>query len=383
MLSSLKYRIFDTGMPNTPPSLLKQYLAPLMEAIPKNIQLQASNLPLKKGEPVIGFCVGGGNERAFLEYTEKYPYNPAIILVHQRANSFACGCEISARLEADYKAGKRAPVLFCSVHDKERLVPILTAAGTAASFAQKRPKMGIIGNPSDWLIGSGYFAEHLPPKFNISTERVEIEEFLAGAKKADVYTSIKNIIANHKLDAFTIRCFDLVTSLKCTSCLEVSRFNDEGLVAACEGDIPATVTMMVMNQMTGSPIFMANPTGIDGTTARFAHCTIPRKLCTSSKVTTHFESGIGTSVAGKVIEGKWTAARFGVNGDIMTTSCDVTNPEVPSPHQCRTQIITQVSKKFADRLRKGKVLGNHFLFVPGDISKALKIYSKYFQNWSK
>ncbi|EAY17967.1 hypothetical protein TVAG_225930 [Trichomonas vaginalis G3] len=383
MLATLKYRIIDTGLPKKSPELMKQYLGPLLESVPKNVQLQASNIPLIKGEPLIGFCAGGGTERMFLQMAEQYPENPAVILVHKKSNSFAAGCEISARLNADFKAGKRAPSIFCCVDDKERLVPILTAASTASVFAQKKPKIGLIGNPSDWLIGSGYYAEGLPPKFHMHTERIDISEFLTGAKKENVYNSINEIIKKHKLDAFTIRCFDLVTSLKCTSCLEVSRFNDEGMTAACEGDIPATVTMMIMNQMTGSPIFMANPTGIDGTTARFAHCTIPRKLTTSSKVTTHFESGIGTSVAGKVIEGTWTAARFGVNGDVMTTSCEVTNPEKPSPDQCRTQIIAKVSKEFAERLRTGDVLGNHFLFVPGNIAEALKIYSQYFRNWSK
>ena len=386
MITSLKYKILNTGLPPTPMEIIRGYMSPLIQNAPKTVKLVESNEPLKKGEPILGFCASGGTEAAFLQLAMQNPESPAVILVHKKANSFAAGCEISSRLSQEYKSGNRAPAIFVNVEDKKRVDAVLRAASVCSSFAQKKPKIGLVGQPSDWLIGSGAYAKDVPAKYGIDCEQIDINELVSRVsnEKKSVYQSLKEIIKNHSLDAFTIRCFDLLSSIKTTSCLEVSRFNDEDLVAACEGDIPATISMMIMQRMTGSPVFMANPTSVDldADRARFAHCTIPKRLTTSHTIKTHFESGIGAAIAGKVIEGKWTIARFGVDRSVMTTACDLTNPETLSPNQCRTQIIADVSHEFAEKLRHGEVLGNHFLLVPGDIKEALEIYSQYFVKWT-
>jgi len=384
MQSYLNLRLYDTGLPKTTRSTIEKLIQPIFDSVPSFAKLVETNAKPKKGSPLLGFCVGGGNENSFLQSALDNPESPAVILVHNKQNSFAAGCEISARLNEEHRRGNRAPSVFCSVEDTKRLKSVINAAAVCNYFNEIPNKIGIIGDPSNWLIGSGYYAETLPSRFGIQTQRVSIQEFLELAKKHDsVYQSLKTIISKYGLSAFTIRCFDLLQSLQKTSCLEVSKLNDENIVAACEGDIPATVTMMIMQKMAGSPVFMANPTGLYDDTATFAHCTIPKRLCTTSQVTTHFESGIGTAVQGKVIEGKWTVARFGVNGQVMTDTVHVTNPKEHSPHQCRTQIVTKVSKGFAEKLRKGEVLGNHFLFVPGDIKDSIEIFSNSFYKWTK
>jgi L-fucose isomerase-like protein len=387
MQTSLKYRILNTGLPPTPLSVVHQYLSPLLENAPKTVKLEESKSPLKKGEPILAFCASGGTEAGFLKLALENPESPAVILVHKKANSFAAGCEISSRLTQEFKRGNRVPAIFVNVEDKKRVDAILRAASVASSFAQNPPKIGIIGEPSDWLIGSGKYAKGLPEQFGIKSEQIPIETLVRKVKEEnkDIYHSLREIIDEHSLNAFTIRCFDLLSSLKTTSCLEVSRLNDENVISSCEGDIPATITMMIMQKMTGSPVFMANPTSVelDKDVARFAHCTIPKRLCTSSVVKTHFESGIGHAIAGKVREGIWTIARFGVDKSVMTTKCEVRNPDTLSPDQCRTQIIANISHDFASKLRNGEVLGNHVLFVPGDIQQSLEIYSKYFLKWNK
>ena len=385
--TSLKYRILNTGLPPTPLSVVRKYLAPLIENAPKTVNLVESKEPLKKGEPILAFCASGGTEAGFLKLALENPQSPAVILVHKKANSFAAGCEISSRLNQEFKQGNRAPAIFVNVEDKKRVDAILRAASVASAFAQKTPKMGIIGEPSDWLIGSGKYAKGLPEKFGIKSEQIPIATLVDKVKKENksLYNSLREIIDEHGLDAFTIRCFDLLSSLKTTTCLEVSRLNDENIISACEGDIPATITMMIMQKMTGSPVFMANPTSVelDKDVARFAHCTIPKRLCTSSVIKTHFESGIGHAIAGKVKEGTWTVARFGVDRSVMASKCEIHNPETLSPNQCRTQIIADITHDFASRLRNGEVLGNHVLLVPGDIQQSLEIYSKYFLKWNK
>lgn len=379
---SLKLRIFKSNL--TPSNaIVNEYLAPLFKNCPKHIKIQCSDEPLKKGEPLLGFCLTGGTEAPFLEAALANPSNPAVILVHDRANSYASGCELSARLRYENKVGHRAPCIFCSINDPSSIKSVLTAAATANSFVMKNPNLGIIGDPSPWLINSGYFAKQLPGLYNIKTTKIPIEELVNLYKKQNnLEHTFQQLIDTYHLDAFTVRCFDLLP-YKFTSCLELSKFNDLGIPAACEGDIASSVTMIIMNSIAQSPVFMANATGlsVDGKTATYAHCTIPRKLCTKSSVTTHYESGIGHAICGKVIEGKWTLARFGINGKLMTDVVDVKNPESISPHHCRTQIVVTPSKKLSKKLRRGDVLGNHAMFVPGNIRDELRIFAHVFKKW--
>ena len=91
MITSLKYKILNTGLPPTPMPIIRGYLDPLIKNAPKTVKLVESNEPLKKGEPILAFCASGGTEAAFLKLAMQYPENPAVILVHKKQNSFAAG----------------------------------------------------------------------------------------------------------------------------------------------------------------------------------------------------------------------------------------------------------------------------------------------------
>lgn len=379
---TLNFRVIKTGMPPIGPTLYKDYLSPLYKYAPKNVKLIETETPVKPGEPLLALCLTGGTEAPVLKLALENPRSPAVILVHDRSSSFASGCELSARLQHETKIGNRAPAIFCSINDESRVKSVIKAAAVASKFNEVKPKLGIIGKPSDWLIASDFFAEKLPEKFGIQNRKIQMEQFVSLIKDNNsVYTSLKTLISQNNLEGVTIRCFDLVKQLSLTSCLEVSRLNDEGYTAGCEGDIPSAVTMMIMKAISGSPVFMANPTGYSSDCVTFAHCTIPKKLCTSTKITTHYESGLGTAICGKVKAGKWTVARFSPDGDVMADNVDLESVSTPSPNHCRTQIVVKPSKKFIKKIRKGKVLGNHFMFVPGSFKEELKIFSKYFQMW--
>lgn len=377
----LKVRVFKSSLvPSN--ATIAEYLAPAFTNCPKNIKLEQTDANPAPGEPLLGFCLTGGTESSFLKAAMENPKSPAVILVHNRANSYASGCELAARLDYEHRVGHRAPAIFCPIHDPKIVKSIFTAAATATHFAQKKPNIGVIGEPSPWLVASGRFAEKLPSMFNMRLTNIKIEDFVSRATASSVQSALDFLVDHHKLDAFTVRCFDLLDH-KLTSCLEVSKFNDRGITATCEGDIASCVTMHIMKTITDSPVFMANATGFVGDVATFAHCTIPTKLCTSCTIDTHYESGLGHAVCGRVKEGKWTLAKFSADGRIMADVVDVTNPDTVSPHHCRTQINVKPGQKLAKKLRKGKVLGNHFLFVPGDIKKELKILNKVFRVWEK
>ena len=397
MLSSLKLTVFNTGLPKTDANRLQLYMSPLFKAA-KGINLKIDNeSPLKPGQPLLGFCTSGGTETAFLKKALENPLSPAVIFVHDQSSSFAAGCELSARLNHEFEMKRRAPAIFCSIQDFKRTRSILQAASVASSFAEHHPNIGIIGDPSDWLIASGYIAEQLPSLYNMKTTRIPMEEFIDLCQQnnkgnpldSGIEKALQTVINKYHLDGFTIRCFSLLSTIKNTSCIEVSKFNDKGITAACEGDIPSAVTMHILHSLSGKPVFMANPTStkFQNSTKQnivtFAHCTIPTKLCQNYEITTHYESGIGRAIAADVLEGKWTVARFGLNGNLMSDVVYVENPKKRSKHHCRTQIVTYTSTKFRKNLENGNVLGNHMLFVPGDYNEPLKIFSKVFRTWKK
>ena len=62
---------------------------------------------------------------------------------------------------------------------------------------------------------------------------------------------LREVAAEHHLDAVTVRCFDLVTSAYTSGCLALSALNDRGVVAGCEGDVAATMALLWFRQLFG------------------------------------------------------------------------------------------------------------------------------------
>ena len=88
----------------------------------------------------------------------------------------------------------------------------------------------------------------------------EVDPGMKGAEA--IYTRLKEIVLREKLQGVTLRCFDLLTTVKNTGCIALSKLNDEGIPAACEGDIPTLLTMMLCKKLTGEVCFQVNPARI-------------------------------------------------------------------------------------------------------------------------
>jgi L-fucose isomerase-like protein len=189
-----------------------------------------------------------------------------------------------------------------------------------------------------------------------------------------VYAAIKRLVQKYNLSAVSVRCFDLVTDLKTTGCYALSKLNDEGIVAGCEGDLVSTIGMIWANLMTDQSIWMANPARINAQTNSIwlAHCTTPLSMVQSYKLRSHFESGLGVGIQGEFSKGKVTLFRLGgknikeiwiSNGEILETG----NEE----NLCRTQVNVKLhgSSKPEDLLTKP--LGNHLLLMRGSYTKDL------------
>ena len=188
-------------------------------------------------------------------------------------------------------------------------------------YQKKRiERVGIIGKPSDWLIASvptdgilnnldGFEFIHIPiqelysiyddvlPKadgnllktFSISNQNINSKEL---QKSEAFYLALKQLVDEKNLTALTIRCFDLLLEYQTTGCFALSKLNDEGIIAGCEGDIVSLIGMIVATRKTGQTVWMTNPSQIDIDKSQLvlAHCTIPTCMAENVKLDTHFES---------------------------------------------------------------------------------------------
>jgi len=167
-----------------------------------------------------------------------------------------------------------------------------------------------------------------------------------------IYLAMKELISKHKLSAITIRCFDLL-KYNFTACLGVSMCNDEGLVAGCEADLQAILTMMIVSFLTAQPCWMANPSRIDKdkNTITLAHCTIATKMIkdiSESTLLPHMESGKGVSIRGQLKNNDVTLVRLGGNLDKMLIVPGKIIKNMQEPNLCRTQVEVKLKGNVED-----------------------------------
>ena len=319
--------------------------------------------------------------------TERY-----YLLTSGKSNSLAASLEILSYLQ---QQGLQGEVLHGSaVYLRERVKVLETAA--CARKALKDTRIGVIGEPSDWLIASQADPVAVADRLGACIVPIPMEELLREIPKArqdlapageemlpqvrrafpgatQIYHALEKLVERYQLGAFTLRCFDLLTAVGNTGCLALAAFNADGLPASCEGDVPALLSMMIAQALTGKTGFQANPSRIDVETGQilFAHCTVPLNLVTDWQYNTHFESGIGVGIHGNLPVGPVTV--FKVSGKL--DRCFVAEGELLynqyEDHLCRTQVVLQLSPEDA-RYFLTRPIGNHHIILPGHCKALLE-----------
>jgi L-fucose isomerase-like protein len=269
----------------------------------------------------------------------------------------------------------------------------------------KTERVGIIGIPSDWLIASvpsakilnklkGFKFINIPIQelysiydkvitkadgsllnsFPVINERINQDE----RKKSEAfYLALKQLVEEYKLTSFTIRCFDLLLEYQTTGCFALSKLNDEGIIAGCEGDIVSIIGMIIATRKTGQTVWMANPSQIDIDNSQLilAHCTVPTCMTENVKLDTHFESNQGIGLIGKMQETDVTLFRLGGKRLDQKFICTGTIiPHEQNPNLCRTQIKVQIDNPKIFNQLLTNPLGNHLLVLFGKHSDILYEY---------
>jgi L-fucose isomerase-like protein len=182
-----------------------------------------------------------------------------------------------------------------------------------------------------------------------------------------IYQALKGIVDKYQLNGLTIRCFDLLTTVRNTGCIALAKLNAEGIVAGCEGDVPAMLSMMISQSLTGVTGFQANPARINPETGEllFAHCTIPFNMVERYELDTHFESGIGVGIRGYMKEGPVTI--FKVSGNMQRYFAEEGTllRNQAEADLCRTQQIIRMDNPSHARYFLTDPIGNHHIIIPG------------------
>ncbi len=319
------------------------------------------------------FVRTGGTENLFRQrYMDVLQARKSVyLLASSNSNSLAASMEILSWLRQRGIKGEilHGPDDYVSSRISQ-LVKLETARKTL-----RNTRAAVIGRPSDWLIASDVNKEAVQAKLGFDIGYIPIEEVenICGnvGPKEDgaitIYNAIKSVVTKHQINAFTIRCFDLLTSLRNTGCLALAKLNSEGYVAGCEGDAPAMVSMIIARSLTGKSGFQANPARVDTEKGEvlFTHCTIPLDMVERYEFDTHFESGIGVGIRGYMKEGPVTV--FKVSGDLSRVFAEegelIENGK--APNLCRTQQLIRFSDKQAAKYFLQDPIGNHHIILQG------------------
>ncbi len=347
---------------------------------------------------VLNFIGGGGTEGRFLEVLNDLP-EPVFLLTSGANNSLAASMEILSYLNNNDIPGE-------IIHGSDDYMAKRIDALAKVFNAKKRLnnfRIARVGKPSDWLISSNVDAQESKEQNGIEIIDVDMQEFFDEIAKAEyteneytkrlmsmkfdedekvkalnIYGALRRIVDKYHLNGVTVRCFDLLKPVKSTGCVALAILNAEGIYAACEGDVPALISMAVLGELTGEPCFQANPSRIltDTNEIIFAHCTLPMTMFGDCELMTHFESGLGVAFRGKIAEGPITVFKTdGLINEYFVTG-GVLEENLNEFNLCRTQIRLKLDESVEYFLKDS--IGNHHIIIKNDYVDLINEFYKWF-----
>ncbi len=350
----------------------------------------------QSNDDVIWIFIGtGGTEKSVMDFLSDLPGKISpLIVTHDHYNSLPAGMEIRKHLE---NLGVQTRIIHVNMNkiannlDREFL--LLEVKRKLQNY-----KLGLFGEVSDWLIASHIDPNSVKEAWGIDLIPIPINElveaithhkdkklskttgeFLNKSLATDrsdkqifeaqtVVYAIEELVKKYNLDAFSIECFSLIQETDTTSCYALSYFNDIGLVAGCEGDLPSTFTMILTKLLMNKPSFMANVVSVntEDNIVNLAHCTVPLTMTEAYSIRSHFESNKGVAIKGEFkLEEPVTLVKIGGKSltDWWVSSGIILNNQ-DDEGCCRTQVEISLNDSVDYFLKNS--LANHHIMVLGD-----------------
>ena len=352
----------------------------------------------------IFFIETGGTEEEFKRIFESYK-EPYLLVATDANNSLPASLEIATFLRKNNKEFKLYHGTPEEVREQLKTYDfsknIKENKGILKYNNLQGMRLGVVGKPSNWLIASDVNYQEAKAKFGVELIDISSEEFLSQIKESkpkldpiifetflnekvdkktldgalQIYAALRDLIIRYNLNGLTVRCFDLLTSVHNTSCLALAMLNKDGYIATCEGDIPAMLSMAIVRKAFHQSSFQVNPSylNLKERYGYFAHCTLPLDMCLSYEFDTHFESGIGLGIKGRLNLGKVTIFKMNANLKDFEVFEGQIVENLHKNNLCRTQIKVQFNEPIDEMFSSPN--GNHLIIFFGAHKEELVSYT--------
>jgi L-fucose isomerase-like protein len=316
-----------------------------------------------------------------------------------------------AMLTGAFKKMEYPHEVFVGNPDDSKTIREILAFTKAAAvkYALKRSLVGLVGYSSMGIYTGMFDAPMLRKKLGpeilqtdsytivAMMERVSSEE--VEKAKAELYdkASVDQEVTDESLekslrmycalkkwskgyDAINVKCqYEFSKELGMTACVPLSMLAGIGLVTSCEGDIPCTVSMLVLKLLSGKIPAYGDALDISDGIVKFSPCgIIPYELGAGEKKVRNFMPGYGfKGIQNSFVfkEGPITYLRIAEELDgyhfIYGTGSGLPT-ELRQGYMPALDVKLDISpEKFVNALA-----GQHYAFVYGDYSKELSILEK-------
>ena len=344
---------------------------------------------LSKHDLIIAVVLTGGTRKYLLRIANVGKY--MVIMTHEKQNSLASG------LHAVYILSKKKRRGVIHIHAppsrfSEDIKKVILALKNIANYSGK--EIILLGVEEKYLADEGYSIDDLSEILNIKVRTVPLEKIIdihekeAVEKYPQILESLRGKISKNDLDKLIrlhstmkklmgnsigggIRCFPLISKLGITPCIIVASFIDSGLPLACEADLPALITMLIIQAITGEKAFIANIEDVDKNTIVVAHCTVAPSLTSSYEFVSHFETGLPIAIEGKLFRREVTLVKISPDfTKIFVIEGKIEKSGKFSEEFCRTQAVIRTEKSF-ERFLKGD-FAHHIVLVYGRHGELIK-----------
>ena len=222
--------------------------------------------------------------------------------------SVVCGPLITATL---YELGKPCAIAAADIRATDHRSPITDHSPLSSLLAFARAAMmrrllrelrvGYCGGKNEIMFSMSADDYTLKRRFGVTTVTLPIEAFYEtadavsaadaeatwreirravggctaqeadGCLSARYYLAARRLCEERGLDALSLNCFP---HLKSKVCLAMAKLNDDGIAAACEGDLHSTVLMHLLSRTTGQAAFNGDWLRMfeDERAVLFSHC---------------------------------------------------------------------------------------------------------------
>lgn len=205
---------------------------------------------------------------------------------------------------------------------------------------------------------------------------------------ARAHVALRRLIKEEKADAMMMKCLDGIQKRVIPPpCMSFMDLRDEGIVAGCQNDLDATLTMMIGQELLGRPGFQCNPACDTEKNLFYAsHCTCPRKLegpkgpVSDYILRNHAEAGIGTVPQVLWPDGmEVTIAQYvaGAKPKMHLYSGKIVeNNDTPPAGGCRTSVMTTLNEVPACELKVENMW--HATMFAGNSTRQLRAFCQLF-----